>query len=110
LQLCAGTDQSISSNPHKPRNPARVNAVADNNVSDEDAEFALAVHPKGEVKKIQIVVEEQPISFIIDTGSTLNILDEYNFRLIRKNIKLEPYHVNVFGYTGWKILFVVNRT
>ncbi len=57
---CEAYNHFASQCRSRPRHQA--NAVASNDVSDEEyAEFALAVHPKGDIKKVQIVVEDQPI-------------------------------------------------
>ena len=69
--------------------------------SDTDEEFIYTITPSKKTPEITVKVAEVPVQVIIDTGSSVNILNNEHFKKIKQqnpSIKLQPTKTKVFAY------------
>ena len=68
--------------------------------SSSDDDYAYAV--EGETKlstKIQLKLNDSfDLTFLVDTGATVNIIDSKTFESLQHQVKLEPAKIKVFAY------------
>ena len=69
--------------------------------SDSEKEYAFGVSSKTGTPKIQVEIEGQNVLCIVDTGASVNVMDEKTFKDIQKagcTLKLEATNVKIYAY------------
>ena len=68
--------------------------------SEEEFIFTLKSTSKHNTPLIQISVDNIPINMVIDTGASIDIIDEHTFNTVRQNapIVLQPSSTRIFAY------------
>ena len=80
--------------------------------SDTDEEFIYAITPSMKTPEITVMIAEVPVQVIIDTGSSVNILNHEHFKRINQQnpgIKLQPTTMKVFTYGAKQPLHLLGQ-
>ncbi|GFO23872.1 RNA-directed DNA polymerase-like protein [Plakobranchus ocellatus] len=83
---------------------ANVRQVEENESSDEDV-FSIKSHKKVSTAIIQL--DDHPVSCIVDTGASVNILTKETFTKLKKKPVLRPSSTAIFGYSSDQRLTVL---
>ena len=78
-----------------------VRSLSEQQPSDTDEEFIYTIIPSKKTPETTVKVAEVPVQVIIDTGSSVNILNSKHFKKIKQQnprIKLQPTKTKVFAY------------
>ena len=78
-----------------------VRGLSEEQPSDTDEEFIYTIIPSKKTPETTVKVAEVPVQIIIDTGSSVNILNSEHFKKIKQQnsrIKLQPTKTKVFAY------------
>ena len=78
-----------------------VRGLSEQQPSDTDEEFIYTIIPSKKTPETTVKVAEVPVQVIIDTGSSVNILNSEHFKKIKQQnprIKLQPTNTKVFAY------------
>ena len=78
-----------------------VRGLSEQQPSDTDEEFIYTIIPSKKTPETTVKVAEVPVQVIIDTGSSVNILNSEYFKKIKQQnprIKLQPTKTKVFAY------------
>ena len=78
-----------------------VRGLSEQQPSDTDEEFIYTIIPPKKTPETTVKVAEVPVQVIIDTGSSVNILNSEYFKKIKQQnprIKLQPTKTKVFAY------------
>ncbi|GFN83105.1 RNA-directed DNA polymerase-like protein [Plakobranchus ocellatus] len=76
---------------------AKVRQVEENEISDEDV-FSIKSNKK--VPTATIKLDDHPVSCIVDTGASVNILTKATFTKLKKKPVLRPSSTAIFGYNS----------
>ena len=96
-----------SSNKRKQQHHAAAHNVHDDDLSDSDREYTLAVQSDGKVPKIKVKVDTKPIEFVIDSGASVNIIDELTYRKL--GVPLSESKIKLYAYGAKKPLCVIGK-
>lgn len=84
---------------HKVRTTEDNASEEESNSSDEDDCYVFCIKSKDK-PLFEIEVQESPITILVDSGSTLNILDSKTFKKIVPAPKLEKCSTKIYPYQG----------
>lgn len=83
-----------------------------NNFSDTGEEFIYVITTPNKAPEITVKIAEVPTNVIIDTGSSVNILNHEHFKKIKKknpSIQLQPTKIKVFAYGAKQALSLLRQ-
>ena len=77
-----------------------MNKVNENESSDEGEVYTFSLSTKTLKDKplFKIKVHDMPVTIMADSGESINILDEKEYRRLPSCPKLEPSSVKIYGY------------
>jgi hypothetical protein len=78
-----------------------VRGLSEQQQSDTDEEFIYTITPSQKTPEITVTIAQVPVQVIIDTGSSVNILNHEHFKKINQqnpSINLQPAETKVFTY------------
>ena len=87
----------------------KVDAPHDSDEGDSDAEYVFGVGPKSSTPSVNISLDKsgEIFPFFIDTGASVNIIDEKTFKKL--DCSLEKSHTNIFAYGSDNPLSVLGK-
>ena len=109
--MCRSSKKSQNYHRGNRRNPkSTINSIdtttKDDNSSEEEYIFSVKNNPcKRPVAKLNI--HGLPIEFIIDTGATVNLIEQRDFSPIQNKVKMHPTSVKVYPYKSCKPLKIL---
>lgn len=80
--------------------------------SDTDDEFTFNLYDKQKQPQVTVSIAKIPIRVIIDSGSTVNIINENTFNVIKRsnrNVNLEKSNAKIYPYGAEKPLQVLGQ-
>ena len=89
-----------------------VHGLSEQQQSDTDEEFIYTITPSEKAPEITIKVAEVPVQVTIDTGSSVNILNNEHFKKIKQQnptINLQPTKTKVFAYGAKYPLYLLGQ-
>lgn len=89
----------------------RVNKVSEYKSSDEDEvyTFSLSTKTLKDQPLFKIKVHDMPVTIMADSGASINILDEKEYRRLPNCLKREPSSVKIYGYQSKVPLSVLGK-
>ncbi|EDO32488.1 predicted protein [Nematostella vectensis] len=93
----------------KSRRP--VNKISDSESSDEEEAytFSLSTPKTKDQPFFKIKVQGTPVTIMADSGASINVLDEEDYRKLPKSAKLEQSGVKIFAYQSTNPLQVLGK-
>ena len=102
----------IYQNPHTVRKiEADQHSSASSESSDDDYVFYMDGRNKKRKLEVSVKINQENIKFLLDTGASINVIDENSWKQInsRKNIQHQPTNVKVYPYGASKSLKVLGQ-
>ena len=119
-KVCRSATRMRRSSQHDPRQSTKkshkvrkvcVKPGNSDSSSEEEFIFTLKSTSKHNTPLIQISVNNVPINMVIDTGASIDIIDEHTFNTVRQNapIVLQPSSTRIFAYGAKTQLQVMGK-
>lgn len=89
----------------------RVNAVNDDGSSSDDDVYLFSVNSSKQREKpmFQVKVHETNLTFMADSGATINVLDEADYHRLPNAPKLKTSNIRIYAYQSSKPLHVLGK-
>ena len=106
--------QTRPSNHHAPQQRTRrdIRGLSEHPQSDTDEEFIYTIMVSTKAPETIVKIAELPVPIIIDTGSSVNILNYEHFKKINQQnpcIQLQPTRTKVFAYGAKQPLHLLGQ-
>ena len=90
---------------------AQLRVVDDEEHSSEDDVYLFAVRSNYKEEKpiIQVKVNSTPLALMADSGATINVLDETDYRKLADPLKLKSTNIKTYAYQSDKPLHVLGK-
>ena len=98
--------------PQQRNTRKEVRGLSEHQQSDTDEEFIYTITPSTKTPEITVTIAEVPVQVIIDTGSSVNILNHEHFKRINQQnpgIQLQPTTMKVFAYGAKQPLHLLGQ-
>lgn len=107
FEVCRSKGKGSSRNKRRPT----VNKVSEDESSDEGEvyTFSLIMKTLKDQPLFKIKVHDMPVTIMADSGASINILDEKEYRRLPNCLKREPSSVKIYGYHSKVPLSVLGK-
>ena len=98
--------------PQQRNTRKEVRGLSEHQQSDTDEEFIYTITPSTKTPEITVKIAKMPVQVIIDTGSSVNILNHEHFKRINQQnpgIQLQPTTMKVFAYGAKQPLHLLGQ-
>ena len=105
--VCRSKDKGESSNTRR----STVHKVSEEESSDEEEVYTFSLSTKAlkDLPFFKIKVRGTPVTMMADSGASINILDEKEYRRLPNRPNLEPSSVKIYGYQSKVPLRVLGK-